>query len=50
LLDDKSRVIEKKENIAPYSFYKSEKEASLMIELPSPSGKTVSLRDTISFK
>lgn len=50
LLDDKSRVIEKKENLAPYSFYKSRKAAKLMIELPSPIGKFVSIGDIISFK
>lgn len=50
LLDDKSKVIEKKENIQPYNFYKSGKQGNLMIELPSPAGKMISIGDVVTFK
>lgn len=50
LLDEKSKVIEKKEDIAPYSFYRSTEAAKSMIELPSPAGKSISKGDIITFK
>ncbi len=49
-LDYNKKVVEKKDNLGPFSSYSSKKEASLLIELPSDSGKAVSIGDTITFK
>jgi uncharacterized protein len=49
-LDSGMKVIEKKENLRPFSSYSSKKEASHLIELPSNSGKSVSVGNRIRFK
>ena len=49
-LDAKKKVVEKYENMRPFSFYTPKHEAKYMIELPSNLGRSVSIGNIITFK